>query len=458
MKDAGMRAFTVLLVGQAISLLGSMLTGFSLGVWAYQKAGSVTDFAMIALAASLPAALLSPVAGTVVDRYNRKTILLIGQTVAVLLTLAMATLYWLDMLEVWHIILLSALSAIFNAFVMPAIASSITMLVPVNQLTRANGMMSLAVGVVHLIAPAIAGALLLGLGLKAIFLIDLTTFVFGVTALLITRIPQPKSLSEDQSTRESFLKSMRFGWNYILQRKGLLGLLLFYATISFNVAAIGVLITPMVLGFTDAAGLGIIASVSGFGMVLGSMLIMAWGGPERKVFGVLGAGLVICVGYILAPIRPSAVLVALGGLLVMSAFPIATACSQQIFQRKIAPDVQGRVFGFRAFIVGITSPIALLIAGPLADGIFEPMMATGGEWAALLGPIFGTGQGRGVAVMICVLGCISMVLVILAWLTPSIRKIDINLPNLDTEHDPGSSPDNNNVKEDGRTEEQLQLH
>ena len=440
-NNKSMRAFTVLLVGQALSLLGSTLTGFSLGVWAYQQTGSVTDFAMIALAASLPAALLSPIAGSIVDRYNRKTILLIGQSVAVLLTAALATLYWLDILAVWHIVLLSAISAIFNAFVMPAIAASVIMLVPANKLTQANGMMSLSVGVVHLIAPAIAGALLLGLGLQAIFLIDLTTFIFGVSTLLITRIPQPKTVSDDQDSKENLLKSMAFGWNYIRERKGLLGLLLFYACIAFNVAAIGVLITPMVLGFTDAAGLGIIASVSGFGMVLGSIIIMAWGGPERKVFGVLGAGLVVCVGYILAPIQPSAVLVALGGLLIMSSFPIVTACSQQIFQRKIAPDVQGRVFGFRAFIIGITSPLALLIAGPLADQVFEPMMAEtvlasdvngiSATIAAWLGPIFGTGQGRGVAVMISLLGCLSMIAVIIAWMTPSIRRIDLNLPNLD---------------------------
>ncbi len=442
-KENSMRAFTILLVGQALSLLGSTLTSFSLGVWAYQQAGSVTDFAMIALAASLPAALLSPIAGTIVDAYNRKTILLVGQTVAILLTASLASLYWLDMLKVWHIVLLSALSAIFNAFVMPAVAASVIMLVPADKLTKANGMMSLSLGVVRLIAPAIAGALLLGVGLKAIFTIDLITFIFGVTTLLATQIPQPKAVSDNQKPKENLLKSMLFGWNYLRQRRGLLGLLIFYACIAFNVAAIGVLITPMVLGFTDAAGLGIIASVSGFGMVLGSIIIMAWGGPERKVFGVLGGGLVVCGGYILAPIIPSAIMVALGGLLIMGSFPIVTACSQQIFQRKIAPDVQGRVFGFRAFIVGITSPIALLVAGPLADQVFEPMMAENSmasdalglsnTLAAWLVPIFGSGQGRGVAVMISLLGCMSLIAVVIAWLTPSIRRIDLDLPNLDAQ-------------------------
>lgn len=438
----GMKVFTILLIGQSVSLLGSGLTAFALGVWAYQTAGSVTDFSLIALAASVPAALLSPVAGAVVDRWNRKTILMIGQTAAVMITAILALLYWQDALKVGHIILLSAVAATFNAFVMPAITASVTLMVPSDDLPKANGMLTLAVGVVRLIAPVVAGSLMLSLGMKGIFIIDLTTFIVGVITLILSPIPQPQKSSESSKDGDKLLESIVFGWNYMRQRKGLLGLLLFFAAISFNVAAIGVLITPMVLGFTDAAGLGIIASISGFGMILGSILIMSWGGPDRKIFGVFGAGAVICLGFILAPVKASAIPVALGGLIVMAGFPIASVCAQTIFQQKVAADVQGRVFGFQAFVIGLASPLALLLAGPLADQVFEPMMTANGALAQTLGPLYGTGEGRGVAVLISVLGIACLLLVLVAIASASIRRIDINLPTLNHDLD----------KENGRTD------
>ncbi len=442
-EKPGLRSFTFLLVGQTISLLGNSLTSFGLGVWAYQKTGAVTDFAMIALAASLPAAFISPLAGTMVDRFNRKAVLLIGQTSAVVLTASLMILYWLEFLQVWHIVLITGLAAVFNAFVLPAVTASITMLVHTHELPKANGMLSLALGVVQLLAPAIAGALLLSIGLKGIFLINLTTFFFGIVALIITPIPQPPHVSDNKESKDNLIKSMSFGWNHVRQRKGMVGLLSLHAALAFNIAAIGMLMTPMVLGFTDAAGLGMIASISGLGMVLGSILIMAWGGPDRKIFGVSGGAMVVCIGLILMPIQPSVAFVALGGLLIMVAFPVSTACNQEIFQRKIASDVQGRVFGLRAFICGITAPLAIVLAGPLADGFFEPNMLPDGVWAESLGLIYGTGPGRGVAVMISSMGIISSFVVLAAMASPNIRRIDLTLPDL---NQPSTPTDNSRVQ------------
>lgn len=429
MNYPGLKIFTLLLLGQAISLLGTTLTAFGLGVWAFEKTGSVTNFALIALASTVPAAILSPFAGGYVDRWNRKRVLLTGQVAAAMVSLSLALIYWFADLQVWHIMALAALAAMFNAFVMPAITSSITMMVPPHELARANGMMALAVGVVKLLGPVMAGAILVNIGLKGIFVLDLSSFVIGITTLALVRIPQPEKTTQHQE--ESVLASLATAWQFLQRRPGLLGLLFFFATLSFYQASINVLIGPMVLGFSDAQGLGIVSSVAGFGMILGSVLVMSLGQLRRKVFVIMGAALAMSIGFIIVPMPSSLLLVSIGGLCIMAAFPFATAISQQIFQTKVEADMQGRMFGFSGFLVGIVTPLAMIVVGPLSDQIFEPLMAVDGAWAQSLGPYYGTGAGRGVAVLISTFGAASLCTLALAFLYRPIRRIDLDLPDVE---------------------------
>jgi MFS family permease len=443
MAQASLRGFSLILLGQAISLMGSSITGFALGIWAYQQAGSVTDFGMIALAATLPMALLSPVAGALVDQWNRKLILLGGQTAAVIMTALMAWLFWHDQLQLWHIIGLTAIGSVFNAFVMPTISATVPLMVPKQDLNRANALIALAMGLVQLGSPALAGALLLNAGLKWIFVIDLLTFIAGVSVLIFSRIPQPEAHSDDSDPmhKGQILPSLLFSLNYLRRHQGLLQLILFAAVITFNIQAIMVLILPMLLGFTNEQTLGIVGSIAGFGTLVGSAFILGSGGPKRQMIGVLLGGVGISFGYMFGPISTNIYLVTAACFFIMCCFPVVTTCAQTLFQRKIPLTQQGRVFGLRNFIIGMMQPLAILITAPLADHVFEPAMLDGGQLAGLLGPIYGLGQGRGAAVMISCLGLMTLCWTLIAALTPTVRKLDLLLP--DQVNDESSNEGNN---------------
>lgn len=469
-----MRSFTIILIGQAISLLGSSLTGFALGIWAYQQAGSVTDFGMIALAASLPMALLSPIAGTMVDRWNRKAILLVGQTAAVIMTALMAWLFWQDQLELWHIVALTAIGSVFNAFVMPTISATVPLMVPTSELNRANAMIALAMGLVQLGSPALAGALIESVGLKWIFVIDLITFTTGVTVLIFSHIPQPEAshktlidtlteevdeadehspavceiereLGKDPIHDGNLAKALMYSVRYLWSRPSLLGLIFFAAMIAFNIQAIAILILPVLLAFTDAQTLGIVGSIAGFGTLLGSAFILAWGGPKRQMYGVISAGFLISLGYIFGPIKADVFLVSASCFFIMCCFPVVTTCAQTLFQRKVPVMQQGRVFGLRNFIIGMMQPAAIVVSAPLADMLFEPAMQPGGAWANWLGPIYGTGDGRGAAVLISCIGLLTLFWTLLAAALAPIRRLDLLLPDQISHKDDVSTDQNTPV-------------
>ena len=182
-----MRTFLIVCLGQLVSLTGSGITSFALGVWIYQKTGSVTQFALMALAATLPMILISPFAGALVDRWNRRWAMILSDTGAALCTLCIATLFWYDRLEVWQLYLLTAIAGTFNAFQWPAYTAATTMIVPKEQLGRASGIMQIGRGVAQVVAPGIAGVLLVTIGLRGIILIDFASFTIALMTLLFVR-------------------------------------------------------------------------------------------------------------------------------------------------------------------------------------------------------------------------------------------------------------------------------
>lgn len=428
-NESSMRRFYHLLLAQTVSLLATSLTGFVLGIWAYEQAGSVTLYSMIALANTLPMVLLSPLAGTMVDRFERKHILLAGQCVGLLSIALMAALHAFDQLSVWHIVVLSVVNSAFSAFVMPTIAVIVPLVVPKENLTRANGAISLGTGITQLVAPALAGILLLQIGLGGIFVCNIVALVFSLVIVLRTYIPP--SGHAPSTGHPHLLASMREGWNYVRERPSLMAMIIFYMAVAFNIYAITVLLAPMVLGFTDARGLGIVASTTGIGMIIGAFIAMSLTSLPRKIYGVLGAASVISFGIILLSIWPKAWTVALSGLMVLAAFPVVTACSQTIFQTKIPNSMQGRVFGVRNFLVGGMQPLAIAAAGPLADKVFEPGMKSGGELVPWFGAVFGVGDGRGIAVMIGILGLMTLCWTLIAAATSVLRDIEDKLPDVD---------------------------
>jgi DHA3 family macrolide efflux protein-like MFS transporter len=429
MAPRGMKTFLIIWLGQLISIVGSGLTAFALGVWIFGQTGQVTPFALTVLFGTLPRILLTPVAGSLADRLNRRWMMILADTGSALVTLVVVLLLFADRLAVWHIYLVSLAGAVFAAFQEPAYATSIIMLVPKKDLGRANGMIQMGQAIECLLSPILAGVLFGIVGITGIILIDFATYFFAIGALLRVHIPQPKALATDTGEQPGAVwRDLLFGWRYLTARAGLFNLLLYFALVNFLLNFAAVLIGPLVLSFGTANTLGVVQTVSGVGMLAGSIIMSAWGGPKRRILGVIGFATLAACGLLLMGFRSSALFVGGGLLLLLFCVPLASGPSQAIFQTKIAPAVQGRVFGARRTLSQSMKPLAFLISGPLADYVFEPWMSQEGALAhTFIGGWIGTGPGRGIGLMMVIAGLGLILVSVLAFANPRVRRVEDEL-------------------------------
>jgi MFS family permease len=418
--------FTLVWLGQLVSVVGSGLTGFALGVWLYERTGSATQFALVGLFGVLPKILLSPLAGGIVDRWDRRVTMMVSDAGAGLCTLALVLLLASGQLEVWHIYLITGFSAAFSTLQWPAYAAATTLLVPREQLGRANGVIQFGRAAAEILAPSLAGVLVKSIQLEGVILVDLATFGFAVLTLLPLRFPAPQ-LAAHEHERGSFWREMTFGWRYISQRPGLVGLLSASAAINFLWGMVGALIVPMILGFTSSERLGLIISIAGTGMLAGSLAMSAWGGPKRRVLGVFGFEFISGLCFMLIGLRPVFWPTAVGAFFAHVTIAIVSGSNQAIWQSKVEPGVQGRVFAAQQMIARGASPLAYLLAGPLADRVFEPLLEVGGPLAGSIGGLLGTGPGRGIGLLFIVMGVFKMVVAAAGYAHPRVRLVEDEL-------------------------------
>lgn len=421
-----MRRFFIVWSGQLVSVLGTSLTGFGLSVWVFQKTGSVTLLSFVVLGIALPAMILSPFAGALVDRWDRRVTMLVADGVAGVATALLAVAFFTGNLHLWHVYVLVAVGSVGNAFQQPAWMAAVPQLVPKRQLGRASGLVQLNDAVGTLVAPVIAGALLVTAGLGAVLAVDAATFLVGVGTLAAVRFP---ALETSQQKAGTITGEVAQGLTYLRQRPGLLGLLYMYAAVNFTLGFMNVLYLPLILAFASEAAAGVAISVAGAGMVAGSLIMSAWGGPRRRVRGtvvgiVFGSLLFAAMG-----LRPSVTLLAASGFLALGVVALVNATSQVLWQTKVALDFQGRVFAIRRTVAQAIAPIAYLLAGPLADRVFEPMLAPGGSLAGSVGRLIGTGTGRGIGFMFILIGVLSALAAVVAYAVPAIRNLERDVPD-----------------------------
>jgi MFS transporter, DHA3 family, macrolide efflux protein len=435
----GMRTFFTIWFGQLISLLGSQLTGFAMGVWVYDQTHSVSLLAVVQIALQLPYVLLSPLAGVFADRWNRRTAMIVSDFGAGLAVLTVGGLYLTGHLQVWMVIPLNLWMSTFHTLMWPSFTAATTQLVPKQHYARASAFTQLGEALPAIAGPAIAGVLYVSIRLGNMALIDFTSYVFAVLLMLaFVRLPGPTpataaSPAAPEAGKVSLWQEMRFGWDYITARQGLMALLIFFMAYNFLSGVVGPLITPLILDNWDASALGFLSTMFGVGMLAGTLVMSAWGGTRRKIDTVLWASLLDGLFLIAAGLRASLPLLAVCGFGAMFCGPIINAASQAIWQAKVAPAVQGRVFAFRRTIAMSAGLLAPLLAAPLTDYLFKPAMAPGGALAPILGPIFGVAASRGVGVMFSLVGVGIVISSLIALSVPHLRRLEAELPDHDSE-------------------------
>ena len=430
-RSAGLRDFLLIWFGQLVSGVGSRLTSFALAVWVYDTTKSTTQFALVFVAMAIPALLLSPVAGALIDRWDRRRVMMVCELASAVLIGGLALLAATDGLSLPVIYLGVGLSAITNAFLQPAYAASVPLLADRDQLVRLNGLIQTGQGVSLVGGPALAGVLMKFTGLVGVLAVDAATFVVGAVCIALARIPRP---ARDDAQAPDLLREAREGWRYIAERRGLLGLLVVGTADSFLFAIASVAITPLVLGVVhgDKALLGLQMSLACSGLIVGGLLITAWGGPKRKVDGLLGFSFLAGLALFAHGFAPSFTLLVVAGFVMFLTMPPAQSAGFALWQTKVPSQLLGRCMSIVRMASEAALPLGYLLAGPLAQYVFEPAMRPGGALAGSVGRVIGVGEGRGLGLLFIALGLAMSTLAALGYALRPVRRVEEELPDAES--------------------------
>lgn len=424
--QSSINKFLVICFGQLISLVGSGMTSFALGIWVYQHTGSITRFALISVCEMLPGIVISPIAGALVDRFNRRTMMMLSDIGAGFSSLILAALFFTGQLTMWEIYVLVSVGSLAGALRMPSYMALVSQLVPIKQIGRASGVMQLGPAAAQVLSPVLAASLLGKINFQGIIAIDFATFLFAIATLSLIPVPTLPA----KGPKRPILKEAYDGWTYIVERPGLLGLLIFFASINITYGFAQVLFTPMILSFTSTAVLGTIMSVGALGFLSGSLVMSTWGGPKRRVHGLLAFTVLYGIGLILGGVQASALLITISIFVVTFQVPVVTGCSQAIWETKVPLEMQGRVFSTRIMIGWSSGPLALFLAGPLADQVFEPMFLDHGFlWRTGLANIIGAGPGRGAAFLLILSGILALAITMGCRFNRRLWNVEDELPD-----------------------------
>jgi MFS transporter, DHA3 family, macrolide efflux protein len=363
------RFFTIW-VGQAFSLFGSSIVQFALIWYLTQTTGSATVLATATLVGLLPQIFLGPFSGTLIDRWDRRLVMIFADGGIAVVTLVLAYLFWMGKVQTWEIYVALFLRSIGGTFHFPAMQASTSLMVPKNQLSRVAGMNQTLQGFVTIVAPP-SGALLIGwLPTQGVLMVDVVTAMMAITPLLFFQIPQPIR-QETHGQKSGYWHDLGEGLRYMLSWPGLLAVLLIATALNFLVNPVGSLIPLLVTQYfkKGALALGSLNSLWGFGMIVGGLILSMWGGFKRKIVTMLSGMAGSSIGILIVALAPAnAFWVALAGFFFAGfCITIANGPAFALLQSIVRPDMQGRVMSLVLSIIVAMSPISLMVAGPLAD-------------------------------------------------------------------------------------------
>ncbi len=432
-RPSGMFAFIVVWLGQIVSVLASSMSQFGLTIFMYEKTQSATALGLMQVFYFVPFLLISPIAGVMVDRHNRKMMMMVSDLASGLATIGILLVLYFDVWQFWHMYLAAVIFGLGTAFQWPAYSAAISTMVPKEQLGRANGLMSLMEAGPGVIAPILAGALLPVIKLTGILFFDVATFILAIGALLIVHVPQPVRTEEGAKASGGMLKEAAYGFKYIFARPSLLGLqLVFFAGNLFAGMAF-TLLAPMILSRSGNNSLmfGSAQSAGAIAGLVGGVLMSIWGGFKRRVHGVLFGWIISGIGMAIIGLAGGLPIWITGLAISSIVIPLVNGSNQAIWQSKVAPDLQGRVFASRRLIAWITNPISPIIAGTLADFVLEPAARAGTGLPAAFSWLVGTGPGSGMGLLIVFCGLVGVLVGVVGYFVPAIYNAETILPDHD---------------------------
>lgn len=359
---------------QMLSLLGSALVQFSLVWWLTKETGSATVLAMASMFALIPEIVIQPFAGAITDRINRKTVIIISDGAIALATLVLGVFFFFNHVQVWYIYAIMMIRGIGSAFHYPAEQSSVSLMIPKEQLGRIAGLNQAAKGIINIVAAPLGALVMELIGVEGSLMIDVVTAVLAIGIVSFTFIPRQQQLEKRGGSWFSVvMHDMKDGFRYLINWKGLMVLtamaLIFKIALSPAFSLIPLLVSSHFGG--DAAKYSLVEMAAGIGIIAGGSVLGTWGGFKKKVYTMLMGGLGVGLGMIvLGSLSKDGYYYSLPILLVIGfAIPMVDGSLMAIMQEKIDNEYQGRVFTMFGSILYLSTPIGLAIAGPVSDAL-----------------------------------------------------------------------------------------
>ncbi|MFD6885785.1 amino acid adenylation domain-containing protein [Streptomyces sp. NPDC059957] len=425
-----MGRFLAIATGQQLSMIGSALTEFALPIWIYLQTGSLFQLGMLAAFGLVPGIVVAPLAGAIVDRGDRRRVMLWGDVAAGLTQAALLVLYLSDALEIWHCYVMISLLSAALAFQRVAWGSAVPQLVPKRFLGRANGVVQMALGLAQFLVPLIAVGILHVIGLGGILVFDVVSYVVATGVTLAVRFPDVMAARR----RESVGAEIRAGFQRALGSRHFRAMLFWFAALNIFLSPLFLLITPLVLSFSSTAAAGWVSTAAGLGAVLGGLTLLVWGGPRRmRLRGVLFATLGLAAACVVTGLRPSVTVVAAGAFGMTYGLALLNGIYATVIQTKVPMRFHGRVIAVNTLVAWSTLPIGFALVAPAGPELLQPLMDEGGALASSIGALIGTGDGRGIGLLYLVFGLAMAALVLISLCIPVLARFDRDVPDAESD-------------------------
>lgn len=425
-----MGRFLAVATGQQLSMIGSALTEFALPIWIYLQTGSLFQLGMLAAFGLVPGIVVAPLAGAIVDRGDRRRVMLWGDVAAGLTQGALLVLYLSDALEIWHCYVMISLLSASLAFQRVAWGSAVPQLVPKRFLGRANGVVQMALGLAQFLVPLIAVGILHVIGLGGILVFDVVSYLVATGVTLAVRFPDVMAATR----RESVAAEIRAGFQRALGSRHFRAMLFWFAALNIFLSPLFLLITPLVLSFSSTAAAGWVSTAAGLGAVLGGLTLLVWGGPRRmRLRGVLFATLGLAAACVVTGLRPSVTVVAIGAFGMTYGLALLNGIYATVIQTKVPMRFHGRVIAVNTLVAWSTLPIGFALVAPAGPELLQPLMDEGGALASSVGALIGTGDGRGIGLLYLVFGLAMAALVLISLCIPVLARFDRDVPDAESD-------------------------
>ncbi|MEE1784673.1 MFS transporter [Streptomyces sp. SP17BM10] len=427
-RPDGFAAFTVIWLGQLFSAVGTRMTSFALGIWMWNGTGSAMDNALLLFASFGSTVLVSPLAGALIDRWNRRVTIVLSDVGSMVVTAGLLLCFELGAAKPWEIFLANALTGALLAFQGPAYAAMIAQMMDRGAWPRANAMISVVRFAPSIFAPTVAAALLTVTTIGPVLVIDVLSYVVAIGTVFLVAVPPTPKAAEAQAS--SLWQDSLFGLRYIRGRSALVGLEILMFMVGLLAAMGYAVLMPLLLVKSDESITGLAFTIGAVGGVLGAVLMGVLKPTNNKMRRLLLAMLAFSVvGRIVFGVADNLFLWGIAMVVIHGCIPVIDGYGNAIWQEKVAPEIQGRVFAARQFIEDMAVPIGLIGAAPLAQDVFLPGMEPGHALSRAFGWMVGTGPGSGMGLLCVLVGVVGIVVTAVAFAVPAVRDVEKLIPD-----------------------------